>query len=335
MKISMLDIAQRAGVSTTTVSRVINNNTKGVSEQTRNRILEIIRETNYRPSIQARNIAQSHSNIIGVIIPDMANLFYPKIIRGINDCITKHGHLMMLCNSDSNPETEKQQLLAMVDNRVAGVVLCSGVSNDSFLKEYHQFGTPLVMIGRNSDSKYADGQITGDNVAGMYESASYILGHGHRDILYIDGPMEVSGPIFRQKGFRHAMADKGMPVDESMVFNGDFSVNYGYRVVSDLLEQGHRFTAVISGSDLIAVGAVKALLHHGVSVPKDVEVIGYDNIDLSEICEPALSTVSKPHYDMAYEAAEILMRIIEGDTPKLRYIKTEAKLILRDTTRGD
>lgn len=335
MKCSISDIARRAGVSTTTVSRVINNKPFGVSEKTREHIQAIIYEMNYRPSQMARSVALAHSNTIGVIIPDVSNLFYPNMLRGIDDYISQHGYSMMLFNSDYDPEREKKQLLKMVDNRVDGVILCSGVSNESFLRDYRAYGMPLVMIGRAFDNDYADGNIIGDNESGMYESVSYMLGHGHRRILYLDGSGEVAGPMYRLRGYRHALMDHGVTPDEKLIFQGEFSIQYGMETVIDQMEAGTDFTAVVTGSDLVAIGVVKALHQKGKRVPEDIEVIGFDNIDLSEIYEPRLSTVSKPHYEMATEAARMLLSIIDGTPPAIRRMKAASTLVLRDTTRID
>lgn len=335
MKYSISDVARRAGVSTTTVSRVMNNKTAGVSSKTRERILTVMEDMNYRPSQLARSIALAHSNIIGVIIPDVSNLFYPQMLRGIDDYISSQGYSMMLFNSDSDPEREKKQMMTMVDNRVDGVILVSGVSNEAFLKEYRAYGTPLVMIGRTFDSDYADACITGDNERGMYASCSFMLRHGHKDILYLDGTEGASGTIHRHVGFRHAMQDAGAEVSEKLIYCGEFSVQYGYDMVTGLIEEGTHFTAIVTGSDLIAIGAIKALNAKGIRVPEDIEVIGFDNIELSEIFEPRLSTVSKPHYEIAAQAAKMLISVINNEPLPIRHIIVASTLLLSRTTRAD
>ena len=333
MSCSIADIAKKAGVSTTTVSRVINGITRGVSPRTRERVLHVIYEMNYRPNLAARGIARSRSGIIGVIIPDIANLFYPQVLRSIDDTIASRGYSMMLCGSGADPEREKQQLMAMVDNRVEGVILCSGVSNEAFLKEYRAYRMPLVMIGRSFDMKYADGCVSGDNEGGMTRSVSYLIGHGHRDILYLDGSSSVAGPMQRLKGYSRALEEHGIPPRPELICQGEFSIAYGFDTVKRLMEEQVTFTAVAAGSDLIAIGAVKALKLKGRLIPRDVEVTGFDDIDLSRIYEPNISTVSKPHARMAQTAAQMLLDIIEGKPPANTRITAEAELVLRDTTR--
>ncbi|MBQ4075891.1 MAG: LacI family DNA-binding transcriptional regulator [Clostridia bacterium] len=333
MNYSISDVARRAGVSTATVSRVMNNKTNGVSSSTRERVLAIMEEMNYRPSQLARSIALNHSNIIGVIIPDVSNLFYPQMLRGIDDYLNTRGYSMMLFNSDSDPEREKKQLLSMVDNRVDGVILCSGVSNEAFLKEYRTYGMPLALIGRTFDSAYADCSIIGDNEQGMYDSASLMLSHGHKRILYLDGTAGAAGPIYRLRGYRHALQDGGVTPDEGLILRGEFSIQFGYDMVLSLLDEGKEFTAIVSGSDLVAIGAIKALRSRGIRVPEDIEVMGFDNIELSEIFEPKLSTVSKPHYEIASQAAKMLISTIENEELPIRRMTVASTLILRDTTR--
>lgn len=334
-KYTISDIAHRAEVSTATVSRVLNNKPNGVSEETRARIQRIMDEMNYRPSSLARGVATSHSSTIGLIIPDISNLFYPQIVRGVDDYISEHGYSMLLYNSNSDPEREKRQLLTMIDNRADGVIFCSGVTNEAFLREYRRYGTPLVFIGRTFDSHLSDGCVTGDNEKGMYESANFMIGHGHTRILYLDGLAAVSGAINRLQGYRHALFDANIPADPALMCSGEFSVSFGYQTVCRLIGEGTSFTAIVTGSDLVAIGAIKALKACGLRVPEDVEVIGFDNIELSEIFEPALSTVSKPHNAMAKEAARILLSVIEGNRPPINHMIVNASLVLRDTTRKE
>lgn len=334
-KLNITDIARQAGVSTATVSRVINNKESGVSSSTRQRVQAVMDKMHYRPSQLAQGIALSRSKTIGVIIPDISNMFYPQMVRGIDDYISSHGYSMLLYNTDSDPEREKQHLLTMVDKRVDGVLLCSGVSNEAFLKEYRKYGVPLALIGRTFDSYLADACITGDNEKGMYISTQYMLSHGHRNILYIDGGAGVTGPICRVSGYRHALIDAGITPNEGLIHQDAFTIQYGFEKVGRLLDEGTSFTAIVSGSDLVAIGAIKALTARGLSVPGDIEVMGFDNIELCEIFEPHLSTISKPHYDMASEASRMLLALIDGQQLPINRITVNATMVLRNTTRPD
>lgn len=328
------DIARRAGVSKATVSRVINDKPGGVSEATKQRILKLIDEMEYRPNSLARSVAIARSYTIGVVIPDIANHFFNVVLRGIDDYLSAHGYAMLLCNSDNDPQKEQKHLMSFVDKRVDGVILCSGVSNEEFLRSYRRFGTPLVLIGRAFDNFFSDAGVTGDNISGAADAVEHLVKSGNRRLLYLDGNPKTSGTIQRLAGYRKALSAAGIEFDPSLVFQGEFSIEYGHRSVLKALDSGISFDAVFSGSDLAAIGAIKALFERKLRVPEDIEVIGFDDIEFASIFEPPLSTVRKPHYDMASEAARMLIGIIDGDLSFKRHSVFASHLVLRKTTRN-
>lgn len=330
---SIAEIAQICNVSKATVSRVINNKTAGVSEKTRQRVLETIQELKYRPNALARSVAMSRSNMVGIIIPDVANLFYPQILRGITDFMDTKGYAVIVGNSNYDPDREAQQLLSMIDKRVDGIILCSGVTNRDFLSGFRRYNVPLALLGRTFDSSLSDVSITGDNVRGGYKSAAYLIRGGNRRIVYVEGNPGVSGSQERMEGYRKAHEEAGLPIREELLLHGDYSIDYGRRAADQLLDSRVEFDAVMTGSDLVAIGLASQLLKRGVRIPDQVELVGFDNIELSSVFDPPLSTVSKPHYDMAYRLAEDLMRIIEGETVLLPHTAVEPTLVLRETTR--
>ncbi len=332
-KYTISDIAEICNVSKATVSRVINNKSCGVGEETKRRIQKTMKELNYRPSSLARSVATSCSHMIGLIIPDVSNLFYPSLIRGVSDYLDENGYSLCLSNSDSDPKKEKNHLLSMVDLRVDGVILCSGVSNENFLAQYRKYNVPIVFIGRTFDIHLSDGSITGDNTKGAEMAMKHLLSSGNRRIVYLDGNAGVSGAIQRYEGYRQALMQAGIELDESLVHFGDFTIEFGQTKLEELIRFGVKFDAVFAGSDLIGIGVVKALHAAGKKVPDEIEVIGFDGIELSEIFEPQLSTVRKPHYDMAREATRMLLSIIEGTAGEIRHISVQPTLILRNTTR--
>ncbi len=329
---SIAEIAQICGVSKATVSRVINNNPKGVSAETRERVLRAIRELNYRPNALARSIAVSRSNMIGLVVPDVGNLFYPQIIRGVTDYADSKGYAVLVGNSDYNPEREAQQLLSMVDKRVDGIILCSGVSNRDFLLDFRRYNVALGLIGRSFDTSVSNASITGDNVRGGYKSAAYLIRGGHRRIAYVEGNPDVSGSRERLEGYRQAHTAAGLPVYQELLLSGEYSIQYGRLAADQLLNRKIQFDAITTGSDLIAIGMVSQLLQRGVRIPEDVELIGFNNTELASAFHPALSTVSKPHYDMAQYITEQVIRVVEGEQVKLPHTVVEPQLVLRETT---
>ncbi|MGJ4849461.1 LacI family DNA-binding transcriptional regulator [Bacillota bacterium Meth-B3] len=333
MGYTISDIARMAGVSKATVSRVINDKSEGVGEATKLRIQQLIREIDYHPNSLARSVAIARSNTIGVVIPDIGNHFYNTVLRGIDDYISAHGYSMLLCNSDNDPQKEQQHLMRFADKRVDGVILCSGLSNEEFLRGYRRFEIPTVLIGRKFDTYVSDAGVTGDNVSGALEAVGHLIRGGNRHILYLDGVPGTSGCIGRLEGYRRAMERAGLPARPEYIRQGDFSVEYGHRAILGALDEGLRFDAVFSGSDLAAIGAIRALTERGVRVPEEIEVIGFDDLDFAGIFEPPLSTVAKPHYTMAKEAARMLLGILNGDDSCRRHTVFASSLVLRKTTR--
>jgi LacI family transcriptional regulator len=240
---------------------------------------------------------------------------------------------MILASSGSDPKKEAELLESMVDMRVEGVILCSGVSNMHFLADYKKYNTPLVAIGRGADIDYSDASISGNHVTGARIATQYLLGGGNTHILYIDGHPEYSGVMQKRQGFIQAMREAGRPVDETCIFTKEHSYEHGFSVVNHLLDEGRPVSAIFAGSDLIAVGVVQALVARGVKIPDAVEVIGFDNIVLSEMVEPRLTTMHKPHADMARRAVEMLLQVVDGSIGELRHITVDPRLLVRGTTR--
>lgn len=327
------DIAAACNVSKATVSRVVNNKTEGVGEATRNRVKETIKQMNYRHNTIARSMATSKSPCVGLIIPDVSNLFYPIIIKGVSDALAKRGYHMILASSGSSPKREAELLVSMVDMRVEGVILCSGVSNIEFLADYKKYNTPLVAIGRGTDMDYSDASISGNNYTGAQIATRYLLEGNNEHIIYIDGHPEYSGVMQKREGFLVAMQEAGRSVDESCIFAKEHSYEHGFNVVNQLLDEKRPFSAIFAGSDLIAVGVVQALNARGVKIPDEVEVVGFDNIILSEMVEPRLTTMHKPHEDMAQKAVDMLFKVVDGTMDQLRHITVDPRLIVRRTTR--
>ncbi len=332
-KYSIEEIANICNVSKATVSRVINHSPTGVGEETRKRVQMVIEKLNYRPNNLARSVATSRSRMIGLIVPDVSNFFYPKIIRSVTDYMNEKGYAVIIGNSDYDPEKEADQLLSMIDKRVDGIILCSGVSNAVFLKDFKKYRVPLALIGRAFDSSLSEASIMGDNEIGAYKSAKYLIDGGNRRIVYVEGNPKISGSIQRLKGYQRALAEAGIKYDEKMVFSGEYSIEYGKEMADRLLDDHIEFDAVMTGSDLIAIGVVSGLIKRGIRIPEDKELIGFDNIELASVFNPSLTTISKPHYDMAQHISRQLLNVIEGKKTSLTHTVVEPYLVVRETTR--
>lgn len=334
MRTTISDIARLANVSKATVSRVINNKSEGVGEETKQKILKIIKELNYQPSLIARGLVTKRINSIGLIIPDIANPFFPQLARGAEDAALKNGYNLFLCNSDNNLEKEKLYIDAFIKKSVDGVILTSSLSKSRFqcrlLKDRN---IPFILLDRYIEGMEQESGVFLDNEAGAYQATSYLLKNGHERIAFISGPFSVTTARQRFQGFQKAHYDRGVPIDFQLIREGGYHLENGVKFVEELLAKKINFTAIFAGNDMIAVGALKTLKKQGIKVPDCLEVIGFDNIDLSSLIEPSLSTVAQPTYEMGFLGAEMLIDLIEGKKVKNNRILLKPELILRETTR--
>lgn len=335
MTSTISDIAQRANVSKATVSRVINNKSEGVGEETKQRILDIIKELNYQPSLIARGLVTKRIHSIGLIIPDIANPFFPQLARGAEDSALKRGYNLFLCNSDNSLDKEKIYINAFIKKSVDGVILTSSLSkSNSHYQLLKERDIPFILLDRYIEGMEQETGVFLDNEEGAYQATNHLLRNGHERIAFISGPFSVTTAWHRFLGFQKAHYDKGISIDYQLVREGEYRLETGREFIEELLAKNIPFSAVFAGNDMIAIGALKALKKHHIKVPGDVEVIGFDNIDLAALIEPALSTVAQPTYDMGALGANMLIDLIEGKEIKENNLHLKPELIFRETTRS-
>ncbi len=333
MKVTINDIAKIANVSKATVSRVINNKAEGVSVETRDKILKLVDEYSYQPSMIARGLVTKKTKTIGLIIPDIANPFFPLLVRGAEDYAYKFDYHIFLCNTDRSVDKERSYLKSFVEKSVDGVILTSNISEgDSQYELFKKHNIPCVLLDRHVEFDDYEAGVYLDNVKGAYMATKLLLDHGHERIAFISGPMSVATSTNRLKGFETACEEKGVAVQRDLILEGDYSLDSGNKLIHKLLEKNKRFTAVFAGNDMMAFGAMKAMKSKGIIIPDDVEVVGFDNIELSQIVEPALTTIAQPAYKMGAHGAMLLIKLIEGKKLKKKNIILEPELIIRGTT---
>jgi len=329
------DIAHMVGVSKGTVSRVINNSKTGVSEETRARILKTIEEVGYIPNRMAGSIAIAKTKTIGLIIPDIQNLFFPQMVRGVENCAMENGYSLFLCNTDSSIRKQEIYLRAFMEKRVDGILIntCGVMQDRTLWKSICQSGIPIVLLDRKT-SDFADKPgIFIDNREAAYMGVSHLIDTGCRKILFLCGPKDVFTSSERLKGYCKALHIADIPYREDYVIYGTHTAQYGYDTIKELLPRYPEVDAVFAGADTIAVGVLKALREMEIPVPDQISVLGFDNIMFSEFLSPPLTTVAQPIYDIGYRAAEKLLSCIrhEPGSDKSEYMGTV--LIQRESTR--
>jgi DNA-binding LacI/PurR family transcriptional regulator len=330
-RITMRQIAARARVSVGTVSHVINN-TAGVREPVRKRVLEAIERLGYQPSLLARGLRRNQTTIIGVIIPDISNPFFPLVVRGVEDIAYQNSYRLMLCNTDNDAQKEQVYFNELRAYRMAGLIVIP--SADSRLVPLAG-GTggeiPVICLDRCPDGWKGD-TVTVDNEEGAYQAIRYLLELGHRRIACIAGQLHVTSGLERLKGFKRALRGAGISIAPEYIQEGRFDRLSGYEKALMLLQFSPRPTAIFAANDLVALGVLAAMRELGLRCPEDVSLVGFDDLELASFTNPALTTVAQPAYQMGARAAGLLFERLRGEEIPTRHIVMKATLKARDST---
>ena len=334
MAVTIKDIAKLANVSITTVSRVINNKSEGVSEETRNRILQLVKELGYQPNAIARGLVTKKTKTIGLIIPDISNPFFPDLARGVEDSAHIYGYNVFLCNTDDNLEKESEYINALKEKYVDGIIFTSSsIPKHEHIMELVKSGIPIVIMDRRVDSEDIYGVFL-DNYEGGYIATKHLIDLGHKKIGCITGPLYTKSAKERLEGYKKALVENGMDVDERLIFEGDYKINSGIIGTEKLLGNNENVTAIFACNDLMAYGAYKTIRSYGYKIPDDISIVGFDDIQLSQILEPQLTTIKQPAYDMGLTAARMLIKLVEGKKLKKKIINFKPQLIIRQSTKN-
>ncbi len=332
--VTIKEIAERCGVSITTVSRVLNNKGDSISEKTKERIFRVVDELNYVPNAVARSMVTKRTNNIALIVPDISNPFFADIAKGAERTCVNRGFHLFLCNSDMDKEVEKEYIRVLRKRLVDGMIITTQNTEeyDVIFEEMLEDNYPFVFIERYSD-KLADvpGVFAG-NMDGAYNITKHLIELGHKDIAFITGPLVTSNARYRLEGYQRALKDHDLPVNPKLIRNGNYKVAGGYRETKTLLEQNIQFSALFASNDLMAFGAYQAVKEYGLEIPEQLSIVGFDNIDMPGVIEPQVTTMDIPAYEMAVKAVTILLDLIEGRTPKESKVYYPLKLVNKGST---
>ena len=327
LPIRIRDVAKRAGVSTATVSHVLNG-TRSTSEATRARVLEIVRELGYHPSAVARGLRTKSTGTLGVVLSDIRNPFFTAVVRGIEDVAQADGLNLIVCNSDEDEKKAETYLRLLLAKRVEGLVLAPTGRANELLEPFLAMGIPVVLIDRTAPG-LALPFVGVDNVQGAREAVAHLLEDGHRRIGIVAGLPTVSTSADRLKGYRLALRDRGLPADDSLVREGHSSVEGGEAAALDLLAQAQRPTALFTTNNFMTLGALKACAQLRLRCPDDVALCGFDDHEWAEIFSPALTVVRQPTYEIGTTAARLLARASHGETLAAEAVLLKTRLIIR------
>jgi LacI family transcriptional regulator len=326
---NILDVALKAGVSIATVSRVVNKSDHKVNPATREKVLAAISELDYRPNALAKGLLMKKTMTIGIIIPDISNPYYAEIVRGIQDTADLAGYAVMLHNTDRKQERIIRYIYLLREKSVDGVIFCGGIINGyetlSILKELKE---RVVVVGRHEVDFPA---VMVDNMGGATQAVQHLIDLGHRRIGCIAGPEGSTTAADRLTGYRNALAQNGMALNEQLVKRGTWNPESGYLLARELLEEPEKPTAIFSANDQMAFGVIKAARELDLAVPGDLAVVGFDNVPTGSYFDPPLTTVEIPMYDIGVAAMRMLIDLLSREKfNKLRLFNT--KLIVRGST---
>jgi DNA-binding LacI/PurR family transcriptional regulator len=326
---NMKVIAKMAGVSLGTVSNVLNGSTR-VREPLRKRVMDAVDSLGYQPSQLARGLRREKTNVIAMIIPDITNPFFPAVVRGAEDVAFSNGYRLILCNTDNDHSKELVHLRELRTFLPAGLIVIPSSFSDltTQVEPYRRSGAAVVCVDRLP--KHWDGDtVTANNEVGAFGAVSYLLRLGHTRLSAIVGPLHLTNSNQRLAGFKRAAQKHGIRIRPEYIQETVFDKQGGYHKATLLLRMIPRPTVIFAANDLIALGALLAVRDAGLRCPDDVSIIGYDNLDLSEMTNPPLTSVSQPGYQMGTTAASLLLDRVRGDAGPAKHVILETSLTLR------
>ncbi len=330
------DIARLAGVGVSTVSRVINDH-PDVKDETREKILKIIKESNYIPNNSARILKKNNTNNIGVLVKGVFNPFFAEMINIIGNRINEAGYTMILQQNDYATEDDVDNLIAFVKEKRLQGIICLGGNFLNINDESFQFlDIPVVLTSVNTLSKESKSKFSSigiDNVLAAKDSIQYLIDKGHRNIGILLGEKNdvgISG--LRLEGYKKALEENNIPYSEENVFIGDYDYSGAYRVTKEIINNRKDITAIFSISDIMAVGAAKSVIDQGLQVGEDISIMGFDGMDISKYYNPGITTVKQPKKNMANNSIDLLLALLAKKEDH-KHIIFETKIIERESCK--
>lgn len=335
MGVTINDIAKAANVSPSTVSRVVANNSR-ISTATREKVIKIMKEMNYHPNMIARSLANKSTKIIGFVVPGTTEKafqhpFFPEILRGIASLAHKSEY-KILVSSATNSKEEKQIITDLSKSGITeGIILMTSRVNDHSISELMKINFPFVVVGRPTNDTEVN-WVDNNNVSIAYELTEHLIKQGHREIAFLGVSSEYIVTLDRLDGYKKALEDNKIPVDDKLIVEGKFIDDTGYDLMRQLFNRGVMPTGVIACDDLLAFGAIKLIMEHGLKVPDDIAVAGFNNVPLADYFTPSLTSVEVNGFGLGSKAFEILQASISSPFSSFNRAIIPGQLVIRNST---
>jgi DNA-binding LacI/PurR family transcriptional regulator len=323
----MRQIAERAGVSIGTVSHVINE-TATVRPKLRERVIEAIRSMGYQPSALAQGLRKNRTNMLGMVIPDITNPFFPGVVRGVEDVAYKRSFRVILCNADNDPSKEESYVRELRSYHIAGLLIipAAGVDIAGHLRDYASASVPVVCIDRVPEGWKGDAVLVA-NAEGAYQATRHLIHMGHQRLAVIAGPLKLTNAAERLKGFTRALKEASIEIEPEFIQEARFDTASGYQAALRLLQMLPRPTAIFACNDLMAFGVLQAARELNLRCPEDLSIAGFDSLEFTKFTDPSLTSVYQPGYQLGATAARLLLQRVDGMrfAPKKLLLPTELK----------
>ena len=333
MAATMKDIARRTGLGLATISSYFNGG--NVREKNRIKIEEAIEELHYEVNEVARGLKTNATRTIGVVIPELNNTFCAEIITGMEDVLRSHGYATIVCDCRTDKKLEREAVEFLIRRRVDGIINMPVDEEGNHLKRFQKMGKPIVLIDRKIQGIDCDSVLV-DNKKAAEDAVRYFIGRGHRNIGIIGGPEEVFTAQERMAGYYKALESAGIPVRESLIWHGDYTIQGGVRGLEELVQNNPEMTAVFVTNYEMTMGAMIGVNELGIRIPEQLSMIGFDNLQFARACNPKLTIVAQPTDGIAREVAKVMLNHLEnaGETSgELFSEKLESEIIAGKSVR--
>ncbi|HZT59028.1 MAG TPA: LacI family DNA-binding transcriptional regulator [Pyrinomonadaceae bacterium] len=326
---SIKDVAREAGVSTATVSHVVNN-TRFVSDEVRARVLEAVERCGYYPNAHARSLASGRTHILGLVVSDISNPFFPELVKSIEAAAYERGYDVMLSNTNYDTERTSNYVRRFIERKVSGVVIMTSELDTALADELARREVSVVFLDLGQPAARTS-NLRVNYGAGIEEAIAHLVSLGHAEISFIGGPQRLRSAARRHEAFVNSMK-RHLPSARAAVYGGDFKLEGGRRAACEILAARERPTAVVAANDMMALGAMGEFRAAGLSIPRDISIVGFDDIAFAGLAEPQLTTVCLPRAELGRRAVEALMATIEHPDQRGVEINIPTYLVTRGST---
>lgn len=332
MGVTIKDIAKLANVSATTVSNVINGKKSKTTEDTKQRILNLVKELDYKPNAMARSLVNGKTKLIGVILPDISDSYFAQLAKKLEEAARNQGYSILTCSTDNEIKNEQKIIDIMREHCVDGIIISASLIKESWqFNDLYKIKYPLVTLGRELSVNEDVCSVSVNNYISGYKATKYLLELGHRNIGLIAGDEWSSITQEIVEGYREALKDHGIDMDLELIYSGNYDMETGVKGLESFINNNKNISSVVTCSDIIGYGVYKSANKHNISIPKDLSVVGIGDLKYSKAAIPPLTTVQEPLDDIAEMAVEMLISIITKKPREQNEYKYDSKLIIRES----